>query len=492
MKFYTYCSVFGNNVLLRGYDEGEHIQEKIQFSPTFFINSNKKTDWTSLYTSEYLEEVKFDTIKEARDFKERYKEVEGFSVHGMDKYQYQFIHDNYPGEISYDLKLIKILTLDIEVISETGFPNIRNASDPITLISLHNSKTDLTLVLGLKDYKSSEEDNFEYIKFNSEESLLKYFISYNQVNNFDVWTGWNSTQFDIPYLVNRIVNLFDIEMAKKLSPFNHIQEKNTELFGKEVQTWDIYGIVDLDYLELYKKFSQNDRESYTLGAIAKEELGETKLELPGKSFSDNYHNHFQIFCQYNAVDTLLVNKLEKKMKLVELAFSMAYLIKCNVVDIYKTVLPWEVYIYNSLSAKNIAVPPRRSTQSAEFAGAWVKEPKPGLYGWMLSFDFSSLYNSIIRQWNMSPETISDEKLEISVKDWIDNNNNSDSSSEYAKNNNCTIAANGTLYSKVKVGILAECMTNIANGRKVARKRMNELEIELSSIESELIKRKNDK
>lgn len=288
-KFYTYCQAFGNQILLRGYEDDQQIIERVPFKPTLYVSTNKPTEWKSLYDDTPLAPMVFDSIKEAKAFKEQYRGVHGFEVHGQDKFQYQYISDNYKGDINYSLSNVRILTLDVEVISADGsFPSIELADSPITLVQLHNSVTDIVTVLGFKEYTPNSDDVFKYIQFADEKSMLKYFIAYNQMHKFDVWTGWNSSQFDIPYITNRIVNLFNLEMAKKLSPFGVIQEKSIEIFGKEVQTYDIYGIVDLDYLALYKKFSQNDRESYTLDAIANAELGETKHMMPGASFKENY------------------------------------------------------------------------------------------------------------------------------------------------------------------------------------------------------------
>jgi DNA polymerase elongation subunit (family B) len=201
---------------------------------------------------------------------------------------------------------VNILFLDIETVgeeSDKGFPDIQLAEIPIVLISLFGSKEKKPIVLGLKDYDPNgedikqwklkhdcPEDDFEYIKFESEKELLKYFICYNQLHKFDVWSGYNSDQFDVPYIANRIHNLFDENMVKKLSPFGIIRETTIELRGKEILTYDIYGIVMLDMLDLYKRYgTYSAKESYALGFIADLELGETKVELPGSSFFENYH-----------------------------------------------------------------------------------------------------------------------------------------------------------------------------------------------------------
>lgn len=482
-SFYTYTQVLGNNILVRRYENGKHYIEKIPFEPTLYIPTTKPNAWRTLYDNRPLEPMRFGSIKEARDFKEQYKDVAGFSIHGMDKWNYQWINENYKGDIEYDLRQVKILFLDIECISDDGsFPDIQAASAPITLISLHLNG--VTTVLGLKDFQTEPTDEFVYKKFDSEHEMLKYFVAYNSIHKPDVWSGWNTSKFDIPYIVNRLMRLFDETMVKQLSPFNYIREKTIEIRGREIQTFDIYGIVDLDYLELYQKFTYNARESYALGFIAQEELGQTKVELPGETFHDSYHNHFETFVRYNAVDTLLVKKLDNKMKLIELAFSIAYLIKCNVPDVYKTVLPWEVFIYNFLADRKIAVPPRRKVLSANFDGAWVKNPTPNLYGWMMSFDFASLYPSIIRQWNLSPEKYVQSAYDTRPSDWIDNNELAQKAAEFAKDNDLSVAANGSMYRKDGKGFLVELMEYCMDGRKIAKKEMLKLEAEYQQTKDE--------
>lgn len=488
MYFYTYAQVLGQNILLRGYKNGHPVVEKVKFKPTLFIPSvTGDHGWKSLYDKRPLEPKKFDSIREAKDFVERYSDVEGIEVHGFQRWQYQFINEEFPGEIEYDLKHVNITTLDIEVVDEfsDGFPDIQTADKPIVLISMHSSKTKKTIVLGLKDYDMDPDDEFEYIKFEDERSMLMYFVTWMQTERPDVWTGWNTSGFDIPYIINRLMRLFDETMVKRLSPFGYIKEKMINIRGKEVQTYDIYGIIDLDYLELYKKFgTYSAKESYKLDFIAQEELGESKLEMPGLTFRDNYLNHFHTFVKYNAKDTVLVERMENKLKLIELAFAMAYMYRCNLQDIYRTVLPWEVFIFNHLYKKGIAVPPRRHAMHAEYPGAWVKEPKPGMYGWTMAFDFASLYPNTEIQWNISPETFVPNEYNLEPFDFINNTIQARAAISRAIELNCTIAANGMMYKKDERGFLPELMKYCIDGRKIAKKEMLKLESEYQRTKDE--------
>lgn len=479
-KHYIYAKQWGNSILYRGYKNGKQITERIEFKPTLFVPSKTPTQdsWRSLYTNTSLEAMKFDSIKEAKGFLETYKDVAGFEIHGFQKFEYQLINDMHPGDIDYNIKDVRIHTIDLEVVSteKDGFPNIETADTPIVLISIHDSKTDKTYVFGLKEYELDEEDEFEYLLFKSEKALLSAFIAFTQKTAPDIWTGWNIDQFDVPYLINRIMRLFDENTARKLSPFNIIREKTIKIRGKEIQTYEIFGIVSLDYLELYKKYgTYGNKESWALGFISQEELGRTKLDLPGTSFRDSYVNHFRTFVKYNAIDSILVKELESKLKLIELAFAMAYMYHCNLTDIYRTVIPWEVFIYNHLAEHKIAVPPRKNNIHGEVEGAWVKEGKQGLYGWTLSFDFKGLYPHIEWQWNISPETFIPPEFDVRTSDFLEKKPSAISAIQYAKEHNCSIAANGAMFDKTRVGFLPTLMEYCIVGRSKAKNEMLELE-----------------
>ena len=503
-KFYTYAQCYGQSVLTRGYDNGIPFTEKVAFKPTLYIKSDKPSKYKSLYDSSPLSPVKFDSIREMKDFIERYDGVDGFEVNGFPKAEYQWINENYKGDIDYNMADVNILFLDIETVDENDpkqkFPDIQLAEIPIVLISLYGSKDKNPIVLGLKDYDPDgediqnwrlkhdcPEDDFEYIKFDSEKELLKYFVCYNQLHKFDVWSGWNSEGFDTPYIVNRIHNLFDEKMVKNLSPFGIVRDSTIEIRGKEVMTYDIYGIVMLDLLELYKKLgTYSAKESYALGAIAELELGETKVELPGISFWDNYVNFPNLFVRYSMVDTMLVQKLNNKMQLIELAFSIAYMYHCNIQDVFRTVVPWEVFIFNHLESKNIVMPPKQANTEGAVIGGWVKDPVVGMHGWVLTLDFKALYPSVIRQWNISPETFHPAAFEFTIDDVINKTKVFLDAVDHAKSLNLTLCANGTMFSKDHYGFFPTMMTELGTGRDAAKKTMLEYEKEYQRTHDESI------
>jgi len=422
-KFYLYCKQFGNQILYIGRENNEKIIEKYSFSPSLFVrtSSNKITKYKSIY-NEYLEEIKFSDINDAKEFISKYSDVEGFDIFGMTQFEYQFIHKNFPKEITFDLNQLKIFIIDIETIGDTendGFPDIQQANQEIKLISVANRISEKIVVYGTRPYTGNDK-SFEYKCFNSETELLKNFIRDWQDQKYpDIVTGWNTDIFDFPYLVNRVEKVLGFDWVKKLSPFGIVKEKEIEIKGKKVQTYDIFGVIQLDYLELYKKYgTYSAKESYGLGDICEEELNETKLENPGKSFFDFYTNYYNSFVEYNCHDSRLVMLLDQKKKLIELVLNIAYLAKCNIKDTFGPVKTWDVFIYHYLMDKNIIIPPNKSKETGSFEGAWVKEPQSGMHGWLMTLDFESLYPSIIRQWNLSPETLLEEMFTINLNYFI--------------------------------------------------------------------------
>lgn len=494
MRFYTFSKTWGNNILARGYENGIPFSSKIPFEPTLYVtSSNKRSDWKSLYDGRSLEPMKFKSIKEAKNFITQYEGVESFEVHGFPRWEYQWINEEYPDKIEYDMSHTNILFLDIETVDDSvddgGFPDIQKAEVPVVLISLYDTQNKKLMVFGLKGHTPKSDTKYEFVLCSSERELLTKFVQYNQATRPDAWTGWNTSGFDIPYLINRISNLFSEDMVKKLSPFGIIKEKIIKIRGKDVQTFEIFGVSDLDYLELYKNFTYTNQESYTLGFISQVELGHTKVDLPGYSFRDNYVNHYDLFVEYSAIDTMLVKELDDKMKLIDLTFAVAYMYRCNLQDVFRTVLPWEVFIFNHLHKKNIAYPPKRNNEYGSVEGAWVKEPKPGLYGWSMSYDYSSLYPSAIIQWNISPETFYPSSVDITVNDFVDRTETCRTILSDAIVKNLTVAANGTMYKKNKVGFLPELMQVCLNGRKTAKREMLKLESEYEKTGDNTLKSK---
>ena len=484
MKFYTNVQMIGDQFLVRGYENGEYIQFREKYSPTLFVPSKKKTFYRTL-DGEYVEPIKPGTVSDCRDFMKRYSEVDNFKVYGNERYIYQYISDKYPqDEIKFDPSKIRLVTVDIETRSENGFPDVETADQEILLITIQDYNTKEITTWGQGPFKV-KQDNVYYIQFNNERDLLNSFMDWWMQNTPDVVTGWNIQLFDIPFIAKRVDRVLGEKLAKRLSPWGLVSQKEVYIKGRRQIFYDIGGITQLDYLDLYKKFTYTNQESYRLDHIANVELGQKKLDHSEfDTFKDFYTNGWQKFVEYNIIDVELVDRLEDKMKLIELALTMAYDAKVNYNDVFYQVRMWDTIIYNYLKKKGIVIPPKVSSNKDEkYAGAYVKEPIPGVYDWVVSFDLNSLYPHLIMQYNISPETLLDERHPTATVDKILGEQISfEMYKDYA------VCANGAMFRKDKKGFLPELMEKMYGERVIFKKRMLKAKQEYEKTPTDALKK----
>ena len=469
MRFYTNVQMVGDHFLVRGYENGRHFMTREKFYPTLFVPSNKKTKYKTL-EGEYVESVEPGTVRDCREFIKRYDGVENFKIYGNDRYIYQYISEKYPEEeIKFDTTKIKISTIDIEVKSENGFPDVESAAEEVLLITVQDYTTKQIRTWGQGPFNNKQQ-NVIYKGFSTEYELLNDFINWWMIedNTPEVLTGWNSELYDMPYLVRRIDRILGEKLMKRISPWGLVTERETMIMGRKHISYDVGGITQLDYLNLYKKFTYKAQESYRLDYIASVELGQKKLDHSEfDTFKDFYTNGWQKFVEYNIIDVELVDRLEDKMKLIELAIVMAYDAKANYADVFSQVRMWDTIIYNYLKKRNIVIPPIvRSDKDSKYAGAYVKEPIPGKYDWVVSFDLNSLYPHLIMQYNISPETLQDTRHPSVTVDKI---LNEEINFELYKDT--AVCANGSMYRKDKRGFLPELMDKIYKDRTIYKKKM---------------------
>ena len=465
MKFYTNVEQAGNRLLFRGYEGGQSVSYRVPFNPTLYIPTKNYSEWRTL-EGDCVEPVKQGSINEAKEFVKKYKDVEDFDIYGNTRYLYQYIAEQHPEEeIAYDVSKIRVFNIDIETAAENGFPNIETADQEILAITIKDSYTGRFLVFGARPF-DNKDSMVDYMHFRSEESMLSAFLDYWNQNFPDVITGWNVQLFDIPYIARRIDRVLGEKYTKMLSPWKLISSREIFIKGRKQIAYDLPGISTLDYLELYRKFTYTNQESYRLDHICFVELGEKKLDHSEyDTFKEFYENDWQKFIEYNIHDVRLVDKLDDKMKLLELAFTMAYDAKVNYEDVFSQVRMWDNYIYVELLKRKIAIPPKKeSIKDAKYAGAYVKEPIPGFYDWVVSFDLNSLYPHLIMQYNISPETLQDARHpSASVERFLNKEIGVDG--EYA------VCPNGAQYRKDVHGFLPQMMKKMYDGRVIFKKKM---------------------
>ena len=459
----------GDHFLVRGYENGRHFATREKFYPTLFVPSNKKTKYKTL-EGDYVESIEPGTVRDCREFIKKYDGVENFKIYGNERYIYQYLSEMYPEEeIKFDTTKIKISTIDIEVKSENGFPDVESAAEEILLITVQDYTTKQIRTWGQGPFNNKQE-NVIYKGFRTEHELLNNFISWWMIetNTPEVVTGWNSELYDMPYLVRRIDRILGEKLMKRLSPWGLVTERETIIMGRKHISYDVGGVTQLDYLNLYKKFTYKAQESYRLDYIASVELGQKKLDHSEfDTFKDFYTKGWQKFVEYNIIDVELVDRMEDKMKLIELAITMAYDAKVNYNDVFYQVRMWDAIIYNYLKKRNIVIPPKeRSDKDAKYAGAYVKQPVPGKYDWVVSFDLNSLYPHLIMQYNISPETLRETRHPSVTVDKI---LNQELTFELYKDS--AVCANGAMYRKDVRGFLPELMEKIYKDRTIYKKKM---------------------
>ena len=468
MNFYTNVAQWGNQILVREYKNGERVNRKVKYSPTMYVPVQKETEWKTL-DGKYATPYKFDTIKETKSFIEQYKQ-QPHLVFGLDRFAYTYLSDTYPNTVNWDSDKILTVTIDIETRADNGFPEPEFANEEMLAITIKNQTTKKIVVWGLGEFKN-DRDDVTYINCSNENELLTKFMNFWTQHYPDVVTGWNTEFFDIPYLINRVTKILGEDRAKEFSPWGLISSRKVYNHGREQQVYDITGVANLDYLQLYRKFTYTNQESYALNHIAFVELGQQKNENPYETFQDWYTKDYQSFLEYNIVDVELVDRLEDKMKLLELLLTMAYEAKVNYEDVFGQVKYWDVLIHNYLKNKKIVIPQKSSqSKSEKYEGAYVKDPQVGQHKWVMSFDLNSLYPHLIMQYNMSPETLVTGNY-LKLKDDKTYVNEMLQEVNIDIPDNTTITPNGALYRTDKLGILTEKMQDIYNDRTVYKKKM---------------------
>jgi len=490
--FYTNVQVFGNKILYRGIKNGERIQDKLDYAPSFFERSRNESKFKTLH-GENLKEIRLEDIKEAREYLKKYDGVSNKKIYGMEKFEYAYIAENFPEMIEWNQEKIRICIIDIEVESENGFPDPYEANEPITAITLRFLNGEI-FVLGTGTYKV--RGNEKYFQCQDEYSLIKKFLNIWNLYTPDIVSGWNIKFFDIPYLVNRFRRIVGEDFTKGLSPWKFISERKVrQMDGSELIAYGLLGISILDYIELYKKYSYGNPENYKLDTVAHEELGENKISYEEYGSLHNlYKLDYQKFIEYNIKDVDLIVQLENKLKLIELALTLAYDTKSNFDDVFMQTRMWDNLIYSFLLKKNIIIPPKEHKEKSEaFEGAYVKDPQIGMHHYIASFDLNSLYPHLMMQYNLSPECLVEPE---NYTDEMRNILNQGVTVEKLLNQqidlsglkNVTVTPNGQFFDTTKRGFLPEMLEEMYNDRKKFKKLMLDAEQELEYVLAEIERR----
>jgi DNA polymerase elongation subunit (family B) len=467
--FYTNFALRHNDVLLSLYKHGKKEHVAIPYKPSLFIPTDEPTEYFD-HLGFPVRKITFSNIRTAKDFvlaiEEKQKSGEYDlvppEVYGFQRYDAACVADLFKSDLDVDLNQIKTMYFDIETSTDFGFPDVETAMERITSICC--LIRDQFYVLGMKDY-TPKTSNVRYVRCFTEAELLQSFINYIIKEDPDILIGYNSEQFDIPYLVKRIERILGDGKSKELSPWKQIQSRKMFVNGYQYTAYDFVGRQCLDYLTLYQKFIPGKPENYKLDTITSSELGEGKIKFEC-SFSELYENHFEKFIDYNIQDVLLLTKLEEKLNLVRMVLTIAYIAKINYSDVFKQVRIWDALIFNEFKKHKIVMPPSRdSNKEVQFAGADVKPPLVGMHKDVVSFDVNSLYPMIMTQYNISPETLQqDIHVPTTVQKILDRE--IDFSPEKTT---YSFTANGVCFAKQKQGFLPMIIERMYSDRKKYKK-----------------------
>ena len=472
--FWTNVSLQRNDLLVRGYQNGKAFKSRIPVKPHLYVDDPGGPGEFKTIDGKPVKKKEFKDVKEIMAFRQKYENVSGFNMYGLQTSKswyyiyYDYLQEHFPKEVQYDPSLIKVANIDIEVAADEGFPDPGLAEKPITAIAMQCGSA--VAVFGCGEF-TPKDPNHIYFKCVDEKELLTKFVDVWRKYDPEVVTGWNIETFDIPYLVNRMINLFGKEFPKKLSPWGML-DQSMRLFAMTGKTgWDIIGINCIDYLAAYRKFTYTQQESYSLDNIAHVELKERKLDYTEyDGLMGLYKNNYQKFIEYNIKDVMLVKRLDDKMKLLELMYAIAYDAKVNLNDAFTSVRLWDVMINNYLKDKGIVVPKAiPQEKERQNVGGYVKDPQRGMQEWIVSFDLNSLYPHLIMQYNISPETYRGinkgrTNIEGILNGGYDNLDNPDDN---------TVCGSGAMYTKDFRGFLPTLMERTYKDRVVWKNRLIE-------------------
>lgn len=483
MEFYTNVFLLGDTVFYRGVKDGKPFQEKVKYKPTLYMRSPGNSQLRTL-SGDTVKSIEFESIKEAKDFISRYTDVQGAEIYGFEQFLYPYLNSRFSRPVEFYKDHISIVNIDIEVSSQNGFPSPETAGSEITAITMKHR--DKFYVLGCGEYESSDP-NVMYLRLRDEADLLEKFVSVWTRLSPNIVTGWNVEFFDIPYIINRIKRVLGESWVNQLSPWGIVHDREITHMNRRTNVYNIRGITVLDYLELYKKFTYTNQESYKLDHIAHVEIGEKKLDYSEhQSLFDLYERDYKKFIDYNIHDVELVDRIDRRLKLIDLALTVAYDAKITYDDVFSPVRTWDVIIHNYLYDKKVVTPLKLKHSSAsDFVGGYVKAPLVGMHEWVASFDVNSLYPSIIVQHNISPEMYCGKlSKDYEVSELLDGAHMNKALQDQLHEDDYCLTSNSCLWSRRDTGVLPALVQKMFVERKSYKSEMLKYKKDLEELGDE--------
>jgi len=410
---YIDCYKYGSKFLYRYFKDGLSTCAKVPYESELFLERKSgDPDAFGFKDKKPLKRFTFDNSKNYTEFRDRYSD----NLYGNVNERVQFLSKVRVNKA--DSVLVKAWAIDIEVFSEDDFPSVEKAEKyPITVITIVSvdGKEKFTWMLDPRNRCSlKSDDSWTLMKFKEESEMLRSFRDFwiSKLQDIHVLTGWNSKKYDLPYIIKRMEYVLEDgeKTSSFLSPFGIVQEKTV---NGEIE-YRIAGLPQLDYMDLFKKFSIKPYPSYKLEDVARVEIKEGKHDhTEFASFAEFYKKDIDKFVKYNIRDAEIIGLLDERVGYISLAVGIATECRINYDDVFSPIRCWEALLYNELKKDGYQFYPRTDEYREEYQGAWVMDPIKGLSRDIMSYDMTSLYPSVIRALNISPEMIIDGAKETS-------------------------------------------------------------------------------
>ena len=466
-------------------EDGKRIDTEVPFTPFLYIEKDDAKDGKSVFKTP-LKKMYFKNTFERNKFVNETKNLRLFGNLPVDQ---QFLVEMFKSNVheqDFSKFPLKVYFIDIETFSPGAFPIPTEAKDPVNLITIYDTSDGKIYTWGLKKEYKPKLKNATYYCCESEEDLFERFVNFWKKDPPDILTGWNTEQFDIPYIINRAKKLLCEDFIKQLSPLRDLQyRQNFSKFGKDVGRWYITGISCLDYMEIYKTYSKGDRESFSLNYICEYELGEGKLAINATNLSTLAETDWENFVDYNIQDVDLLRKLEDKLNYLKIIRLLAYKGCTNFERALGKVSIVTGAMTLQAEKQGFIIPTfKNETTRESLEGGYVREPERGLKEAIVSFDVNSLYPNTIITLNISSETklgkiiTGDVEHDNEVQIKLENGGTFKITTEKLKTflheENVSLSKAGVLYSQKFKGVCPNLINSIYDERVYARKQMIEL------------------
>lgn len=496
----AYYNAREGSIFLRTWsEEGTRIDTEIPYTPYLYTERENAQDAVSIFKTP----LKKHYFRNSFDKNKFVKESKTKRLFGNLPVEQQFLFDTYKNQIDdkdFGKFPLKIYFLDIEVYCPDFFPEPSEAKAAVNLITIYDTLKDHTYTWGLnQDYKPKQK-NVTYFKCRSEEDLFVSFVDHWKADPPDIVSGWNSTPFDLPYIINRASNIISRDFINQLSPVKQLDFREyRDQFGRLTGRWNIRGVSSIDYMELYKVYSFGDRESYSLNYIAEYELKEGKLAYNATNLANLANENWEQFVDYNIQDVDLLVKLENKLNFLKIVRMLSYKGCTNFEAALGKISIISGAVAIQAHKQGHIIPTFRNDGENEglLEGGYVRDPERGLKKSIVSFDVNSLYPNTIITLNISPETKlgkivtgdwkKDKQIEIKLINGKVSKIETDKFKKFIETEKISVSKANILYTQKFKGVLPGLIDDLYKERVSVKKQMSQSKKHLNSIDKQLKK-----